>query len=127
MAAGKSKRTPPTISDISALNWENARGPVHRALLWLTQDLFSSLPAPHAATHLKLTTVVDGLAATAPPSAINPNGAAGSAGNPLNGLASGDHVHDTTALDARLDAIEASIAAVADESELLSFFFSRVG
>jgi len=52
MAAGKSRRPPPEIPDISAGSWNNMRGPVHRALKWMSQHLYGSLPAPHQATHL---------------------------------------------------------------------------
>jgi hypothetical protein len=48
----RSRRTPPEIPDLSAQAWLNARGPIHRALKYLVQHLFESLPAPHEETHL---------------------------------------------------------------------------
>lgn len=71
MAVAKSRRTPPEIPDISAGSWNNMRGPVHRALKFLTQYAFDSLPGLHAFTHLKGGS--DALQTPGTPATLDPN------------------------------------------------------
>jgi hypothetical protein len=52
MSAGKSRRYPPEVPELSGMTWENARRPIHALLKWVAQFLYNSLPAPHEATHL---------------------------------------------------------------------------
>lgn len=89
MAEAKSRRTPPEIPEISRLNWNNARGAVHRALRYLSKDAFNSLPAEHASTHLQ--GAVDALQAPGTPTQIDPNLGADPGDGPTYALE--DHRH----------------------------------
>ncbi len=95
MAAGKSRRTPPELPDISAQAWLNARGPVHRALRWMVEHLYNSLPVPHETTHLVGGS--DALQAPGNPVTLDPN--LGSAVGAGPSFAREDHRH---ALDLKL-------------------------
>jgi hypothetical protein len=64
------RRPPPEIPDISASNWNNARGAVHRFMTWSRQS-YSGLPPQHAATHL--VNAIDELQDAGPPAETDPN------------------------------------------------------
>lgn len=89
MAAGKSRRYPPELPEISAQDWPQARGPVHRLLKWVSQSLYNSIPAPHQATHLVGGS--DALQAPGTPLSVDVNQAASIGVGPS--LAREDHRH----------------------------------
>jgi hypothetical protein len=67
----RSRRKPPTLSDISAASWNSCRRTVHDALKYLVQFSFDSLPAPHQETHLAGGS--DALQTPGTPTTLDPN------------------------------------------------------
>lgn len=83
------RRAPPEIPDVSASNWNNVRGAVHRFMRW-ARDSYSGLPADHQLTHLQ--TGPDALQAPGVPITSDPNLGADAGDGPSYALE--DHRHD---------------------------------